>query len=127
MKTNYTLKHNVKINYEDNTIEITRAYSKAASKINSEQYKDLKTLRAENPGFKVVVKQSTARGKSGKGVGKEYIIDYITARKDDEFLAVINKLLSDKTISFFAVKSKFFEHYPELKDCKNKADLVIAA
>lgn len=43
-------------NYERMTIEMTKSESKAAGKINTEEYMELKELRTQNPTFRIVIK-----------------------------------------------------------------------
>ena len=43
-----------------------------------------------------------------------------------ELLKEFDKLKEGKT-PFFEVKAWFLEHYPELKNCKTKADWILAA
>ena len=70
-------------NYEKKIIEMTKTESKAAGKVGTDEYMMLKELRAENPGFPIVIKASKSRDNM-KGLTVAYMKKYIEAHDDAE-------------------------------------------
>jgi len=117
---------NLKINYNNNTIEMSEKYSVAASKLNSNEYKELLEARNAFPTYKViVVKTHKSNNKCQKGLNINYMKSYIENRQDTDNLAIINTLIEGKA-PFFEIKSKFVEFYPIFKTLKTQSDIILA-
>ena len=112
-------------NYEKKIIEMTKTESKAAGKFGTDEYMMLKELRAENPGFPIVIKASKSRDNM-KGLDTNYMERYIKAHDDEEhfILKVFYSLRgldeNGKKIDFAPVapygtlKQWFLTYYPEV-------------
>ena len=118
------MNRNAKVNFNNNTIEITKAFAKKAANPNSDEFKELMALRGNLTGFEVVVKASvkkTNKKASLKGLNYGFMEQYI-ARHDDEDNSRMEEfkritVKNDDTIStksYGAVKKWFLEQYPEL-------------
>ena len=114
---------NVILCYENNTIIITKKFAREASDPKSTAYAELKTLREENPGFTVVVRQTNKKATANNRITYKTMENYIA--KHDKTGEIMKKFLEYKNeeagenlekTSFFKVKKWFFETYPELKN-----------
>lgn len=111
----------MKINYTNNSIELTKAFANKAKVFGSNEYKLLQKARQENNGFTVVV--VTSKKNSSKS-GKITLADmerYISFHDDEEHSimrefdarrhAKENGALCAQ--SFFEIKKWFFEVFPD--------------
>lgn len=121
--------NNVKVNFKNSELIITNAFAKKASIYESEAYNELMHMQELHPSFKISVQASTKK----KGTSVKSLINYANLRKyveshdeSKELLKEFDKLKNEKT-PFFEVKKWFFEHYPNMKNCKTKADWILAA
>ena len=76
-------KFKMTINFKNNTIEITKTESKAASKFGSEAYRQLQEARRDYPTYTVVIKTTSKKSNEFKGFTYEYMEDYISKHDDD--------------------------------------------
>ena len=74
------------INYTSMTIEMTKAESKAAGKIGTEEFKNMLTLMQQFPNYKILVVTRATTKKSGdfKGLTYDYMEKYIQAHDEDQ-------------------------------------------
>lgn len=112
-------------NYEKKIIEMTKTESKAAGKVGTTEYETLKELRAENPGFRIVIKASKSRDNM-KGLDTNYMERYIKAHDDEEhttlkeFYSLRGLDENGEKIDFAPVapygtlKQWFLTYYPEV-------------
>lgn len=126
-----TKKNTIKINYQNSTIELSKATAKEASVFKSEAYSELRTIRNEFPTFKVVVKER-ARSKKNlkglKGLNFSFMENYIRTHSDSEARIAEYEKLKNSGISYFDIKKWFLNTYPIFKDTsKSKADCILAA
>ena len=63
-------------NFEKRTIEMTKSEAKAASRVGSEEYKELLEVRKEFPGYRIVVKENKSKNVF-KGMDYDFMINYI--------------------------------------------------
>ncbi len=114
---------NVKINFNSNTIEITKAFSKRASNPMTEEFKELMKLQKELPEFKVEVRKTSRKVKRDtlKGLNYDFMKQYIERHDDEnntnmvEFLKrTVKNDDNVKTDSYGEVKKWFLEVYPEI-------------
>ena len=117
------MNRDAKINFNNNTIEITKAFAKRAANPTSEEFKELMELRKSLAGFEVVVKASakrTSKKDTLKGLNYEFMKQYI-ARHDDsgEVMEEFTKRTVKNednlaTQSYGEVKKWFLEQYPTI-------------
>jgi len=111
---------NITINTKNNTIVITKAFEKKASKFNSKEYLELKDAKADFPTFRVVAKASS-RNKTFKGLTFDFMETYIAAHDDAErrmetFNDMKNaKALYGKTMPYAEITTWFLNEYPTVK------------
>ena len=121
---------NIRINFNTHTIEITKSFEKAASRFGSDSYKELNAVRKEFPGFEVVTKTVAKKARkvnTFKGMDYNFMESYI-AKHDNEAEDILNKFLDlKKKETFFEVKQWFIKTYPVFKNCKTRADWILAA
>jgi hypothetical protein len=119
---------NVNVNFKKNELIISATFAKKASAYNSPEYKELMDAQKNHPTFKLIVKAPIKRKTSpSKGVNYEYMRKYIENHDTSkELLKEFDKLREEKT-PFHEVKDWFLDQYSELKNCKTKADWVLAA
>lgn len=75
------------VNSKANTLVITKAFAKAASIFDSDEYKTLQEAKRDNPTYRVVVKAKKASDKSSdhnKGLKYSYMEKYIVAHDDEQ-------------------------------------------
>ena len=69
---------NIKINFSERAIEMTKKFERKAQRYGSDAYKELQEARRDYPSFRVVVKSSSRKNKdSFKGLTYEYMEKYI--------------------------------------------------
>lgn len=112
----------VTLNHENHTIVITKAFSKLASVPHSDEYKELKAIKLDNPDYTVVVRQTGKRTSGTNRITHKAIENYIS--KHDETGEIMKTYLKYKNeeagenlhkTTFFQITKWFFETYPELK------------
>ena len=78
------------INFENNTIEMTKTEAKEAGKYNTEKYLELKAIRSEFPTFRIVTKTTSKKRDTYKGLTYDYMARYIK-KHDDENESVMKE------------------------------------
>ena len=117
----------IKLNYNSQAIEISEAFAKKASIIGSAAYNELIEVRENNPTYKVkVLKDKNSKKSTAKGITIELMRKYVEKHNSDNFLQEFDSLVEEKT-SYFEIKAKVMNHYPQCKSYKTKADWILAA
>ena len=117
----------IKLNYISQSIEISEAFAKKASIINSTAYNELAAVRENHPTYKVkVLKDRTSKKYLAKGITIGLMRKYVEKHNSDNFLNEFDSLVEEKT-SYFEIKAKVLNHYPQCKNYKTKADWILAA
>lgn len=121
---------NIKINFANNTIEISAKFAKAASEYGSSEYRELMAAKNDFPTFTVSVsKPATKKNNSFKGLTTAYMEEYIKGH-DDEDGTIMNefKTLRGKngseisaTATYGEIKMWFLNTYPEFE--KTRSDI----
>lgn len=116
----------MKVNYNEKTIEMTKSEAKAASLVGSDEYKALLEVRKEFPGYRIVVKENKSKNVF-KGMDYGFMSNYIEKHENaEENLAAFNEL-KDKDLTYGEIKQWFVKTFPVFKDCKTRADWILAA
>lgn len=127
------------INNKKNAIEITKAFEKAASRFGSDEYKQLRQARNDNPNFIVVVIKRKTAAASFKGLTYEYMEKYIMAHdnEDESIMAEYKDLRATseeaeaacaESLSYGEIKAWFLNKYPAIKKFHDRrANLTTAA
>ena len=120
-------------------IEMTKIEAKAAGKIGSEKFKELREYMEMYPGFEVQIKAPSKRKVEFRGLTYDYMKSYIQKHDDEngtimtEFRELTaqdkkNKVESAehlKSANYSAVKKWFLKQYPEIKKFKEDHDKKI--
>ena len=129
----------ITINSKKNTIEITKAFEKAASRFGSDEYNMLRQARNDNPRFNIVVIKRKTTVTTFKGLTYEYMENYISAHDDEEgtTMAELKDLLAEsdeavaacaEALSYGEIKAWFLNKYPEIKNFhERRANLMTVA
>lgn len=112
----------MKINFANNTIEISKAFASKAKIYGSDEYNLLVKVRKENADFAVVVvsvaKKPTKNSRITLADMKRYISFHDDEQKSkmSEFEAMRNAKENGElqAKSFFEIKKWFFEAFPEV-------------
>ena len=119
------------INYEKKTIEMTKTESREAGNPSSEKFDELLKLRTVFPEFEVIVKTSSAKRDTLKGLDYNFMKKYIENHDNkEENLKEFYKLrgldekgVRDATIedhSYGEVKMWFLATYTEIEEFNNE-------
>ena len=112
---------NITVNVLAGVISISSAFLKKASVVGTYEYNQLMTVRAENPGFRMEVRQFKTNRKQDryKGLTYEFMREYIARVGDaDGMKELENKIDISKChsagFSYPVIKSWFLKRYPEI-------------
>ena len=129
--------NNITINNKKNSIEITKAFEKAASRFGSDEYNMLRQAMNDNPNFKVIINKRKTAATSFKGLTYDFMENYIKAHDDDgSTMAEFNNLratsdeakaISAEAMSYGEIKAWFFQQYPVFAEFKKKREALLAA
>ena len=119
---------NICIDYAKKTIEITASFEKKARAFGSDEYKELREARKEFPNFKLVVKANKSGNKTFKGFNYDFMREYISTHDDEakSISAEFEKRMR-MHLSYIDVKQWFVAQFPVFKNCKTRADWILAA
>lgn len=113
----------ITLNHENQTIVITKAFAKLCSIPSNNEYDELKTIRIDNPGYTVVVRQTSKKSSSTNKITHKTIENYIlrhdpTGEIMKAYLQYKNEAVGENLhkTTFFQIKKWFFKTYPELKN-----------
>ena len=117
-------------------IEMTKAEAKAAGKIGTQEFKDLREYMAAYPGYEIEIKAPAKRKVEYKGLTYDYMKAYIEKHDDKEnskmetFKTLIAQSKKDgedgsehlEAANYIAVKKWFLDAFHEIKDHKEAHD-----
>ena len=130
----------MKINYKNQTIEMSKKFAKATEKFGSEEYKQLQEARRDNPGFKVVTvsRKASSQKESYKGLTYSYMENYIKTHDDDKksimseyemlrgMSAAAQEVLAEPC-SYIEMKAWFMKKFPAIAEFHKKREMLLAA
>ena len=126
-------------------IEMTKTEAKAAGKIGSEKFEELRKHMAMYPGYEIQIKAPAKRKVEFRGLDYNYMRTYIQKHDDEdgkimaEFRALIAQDKKDKVegseyleaAGYLEVKKWFLAKFPEIKNYKEehqkKIEKILAA
>lgn len=118
----------IRLDHDNHTIIITKDFAKKSGIPNSNEYKELMTIKQSNRDYNVVVKTTAKRKDGASKITAAKMRAYISKHDDEngtimaQFDALVNEEVGENfnRTSFFAIKKWFFEQYSDLKrDSKN--------
>lgn len=129
------------INYKNRAIELTKAEEKAASRYGTDAYNALREIRRDFPTFSVVVKKTSVKRDTFKGLTYDYMERYIKAHPVegknllDDFYALLAKdanggKLDDEfaeSASYGEIKKWFLNQYPAFAAYRQKIDSILSS
>ena len=126
-------------------LELTKKEAKAAGKIGTPEFEELKSYMKEYPNFEILIKATAKRKVEFRGLNYEYMVTYIKKHdnEDGEIMAEFNNLIAlDKknkvegaehleAAGYLDVKKWFLAKFPEIKQYKEqhaeKVQKILAA
>lgn len=128
----------ITINRKQRTIEISKAFEKAASRFGSDEYNMLRQACNDNPNFRVIVSKRKNTSSSFKGLTFEYMEKYIASHDEDGSIMANYKDLRAKSdaaveacaesFTYREIKDWFLDQYPEIRAFhERRLNLVSAA
>ena len=119
------MKNNFKVNFITNTIEVSPSFAKKASIYGSNEYLMLTNAQQAHPTY--TLQTQKPKKTAIKGIDYDFMRKYIASHDENaELLTNFEKLVKGN-LSYPEVKAWFIEQYPVFKDCKTKADWILAA
>lgn len=116
---------NFKVNFLSNSIEVSTSFAKKASIYGSTEYLMLTEAQKAHPEYKLTILKP--KKTVIKGIDYDFMRKYISTHDEHaELLTAFEKLVKGN-LSYPEVKAWFIEQYPVFKDCKTKADWILAA
>lgn len=118
----------ISINYVTKSIEVSESFSNKARVYNSNAYNELLEVQKTHPNYSIKIVKSSSKNKSTiiKGINVEFMRNYIEKHNEDNYLEKFDYLINNG-LNFLALRAEFVEHYPAFKNCKTKADWILAA
>ena len=125
-------------------IEMSKKEAKAAGKIGTPEFEELKNYMKEYPNFEIQIKAPAKRKVEFRGLNYEYMVTYIKKHdnEDGEIMAEFNDLIAlDKknkvdgaehleAAGYLDVRAWFLTTFPEIKqtreDHKDKVQAILA-
>ena len=117
-------------------VELTKKEAKAAGKIGTPEFEELKNYMKEYPNFEILIKAPAKRKVEFRGLNYEYMKNYIKKNDDEDgtIMAEFNDLIAlDKknkvegaehleAAGYLDVKKWFLAKFPEIKQYKENHD-----
>ncbi len=130
----------MKANIINRTIEMTKAEAKAAGKITSDKFKELRKYQRVYPDFVISVMETPKRKSQYSGLNYKFMETYIqncNKENKDEILRDFNTLRGfdngnrskcekAKVASYLEVKAWFLKKFPEIEEFKETQSKRIA-
>ena len=119
-------------------IEMTKAEAKAAGKIDSEKYNELRRYMKEFPGFEIHIKAAPKRKVEFRDLNYDYMRAYIKKHDDDDGkimdqykdlrgLSVQAKEALAEPCSYLEVRAWFLKTYPAIAKFHENREKLLAA
>lgn len=130
----------MKANLMNRTIEMTKSEAKAAGRINSEKFNELKEYQSAYPSYTVRIIETPKRKSNYSGLDYKFMENYIKACNKDnkneileEFKTLrgfdnenLSKCEKAKVASYLEVKNWFLKKFPEIEGFKKSQSEKIA-
>ena len=124
------------LNSKTRTIEMTKAFEKAASVIGSEEYNLLQQARRDYPNYKVVTVTRKEKETGASGLSFDFMELYIEQHDDEEqsimaeFKALRatddeSKALGMKGESYLTIRAWFINTFPEVENAATKREQLL--
>ena len=118
MKKGYTMKTNIAVNHEKNTMSISNTFYKKACLYGTPEYYELRQAKIENPEMEIVFK--SIRKKTYTGLTFKVMKSYIEAQPNSEkqlkVFEAVKRIAEMKGSKYPLTKKWFLNAYPEYKE-----------
>ena len=114
-----------KVNFFNSTIEVTTSFARKASIYGSTEYLMLTEAQKAHPDYKLEIQKP--KRTAIKGIDYDFMRNYIMAHDNSEQRMDAFEKLQISGLSYPEIKAWFVEQYPVFKNCKTKADWILAA
>ena len=115
-------------------IEMSKSEAKAAGKLNSDKFKELRQLMEMYPGFEIQIKAPAKRRVEFRGLDYKYMKGYILKHDDEDgtIMAELRELVAQdkkdkvegaehlEAAGYLDVKKWFLAKFPEIKQFKEE-------
>lgn len=119
------MKNNLKVNFSTKTIEVSPSFVKKAGIYGSTEYLMLIDVKMAYPEYKIEAQKP--KKSAIKGIDYDFMRNYIMAHDDAEKRMDFFEKLQLNGLTYSEIKAWFIEQYPIFKDCKTRADWILAA
>lgn len=119
------MNRNIKLNFLNGTIEVSTAFAKKASIYGSNEYLLLTTAQKEHLNYKIEIQKP--KKAAIKGIDYDFMRNYIMTHDEADKRMDDFEKLQLNGLTYPELKAWFVEQYPIFKDCKTKADWILAA
>jgi 5S rRNA maturation endonuclease (ribonuclease M5) len=119
---------NLHVDFAKQTIQMTKTYATKAGKVGSREYDELTKIHQMYPDYRFVI-TAPKTNSPAKGLDYNFMEKYIAALSDEkrkEELAQNYQDLRDADLSYGEIRTWFVETFEEFKNCKCKADVILA-
>ena len=113
------------VNFITKTIEVSSSFAKKAGIYGSAEYLMLTDAQKTHPDYKLDFQKP--KKSAIKGIDYDFMRNYIIAHNDAEKRMDAFEKLQANGLTYSEIKAWFIEQYPIFKDCKTKADWILAA
>ena len=117
---------NIRFDFDKKAIVITKAFAKKAEVFDSVAYNELQRAKKDFPDFSIVVKANGGRD-IYKGMDYDFMIGYIEKHDNAETIKEEFNKLRVSGLSFGEIRQWFITKYSVFKNCKTRADWILAA
>ena len=116
---------NFKVNFLNSTIEVSTSFAKKASIYGSSEYLMLTNVQKEHPTYKLEIQKP--KRTAIKGIDYEFMRNYIMTHDNSDKRMDEFEKLQISGLSYPEIKAWFVDKYPVFKECKTRADWILAA
>ena len=123
----------MKINYTNNTIEMSKNEAKKASVIGSNEYKALLRAKRDFPSYYIkIVSRESKKSDYIRGLTYGYMENFIKREGTPEQLERFHELcngafqLGDTRMRYGSVRKWFLEEFPQIMAFKDKINAILA-
>ena len=138
MATNNIFSHSIRVNPDNRTIEVTKAFDKASRRFGTPEYDALQTVRRDYPDFPIKVKTVRSGVDHFYGLTYDFMEKYIASHDDADGtnMATFNDLRgkSDSAVELKAaaqpygkIRAWFLKTYPAFDAFTQRCEDALAA
>ena len=114
----------MKANMNKKVIEMSKSEAKKAGIVGTDEFNELRELRAEFPNYRIEIKKTKSRD-TMKGLTINYMKQYIKDHDDDGSIQKEFALLREQMTPYGRMKVWFLETFPEVTEKADKAAEII--